>query len=461
MRFVANLRQATIDAFAAQNVEPAAFLLSSHRVSPASLRAAAVVRGLGLPLFSDNGTKPLIDGAIKLFAGQAKPIRDTVKALRRQVGHVPRGKDIPGALRQTASELADAVVAHATTVSSAIDADELLALQLSMNPTDLIAQEDFATACLIALDLERETTGWAVSRFETRNRRSLRLWKRVAHDPRCSGIRVYAVLSAMDYNTARSAARLAAAEGVAHAALGIAGITLDPSATDFLVFGKATFRLDRPAPRRYVRLAQIVRGLADGYSEVGTALSGFHCLGLGAPPLLPIPAAALSETTAVTTDATSPIHDAVRDHVLYDPERDGRRADTVGIVRRILGGGDWPFLSPFTQAFRAQFGHDPHGARVTWEQLGRPPVTAGVLEAANGLTAALPLFSEADPNVRTVASKTRIAHNHWVLGELCTSLPDRAGRHDLALSALNRLLAESTSTSTTRGLAAALQVLGL
>lgn len=459
MRFVANLRQETIESFAAQDIQPAAYLLSSHRVTPATLESAAAVRELGLPLFADNGTKLLIDDTIGLFAEPAKAIRDAVKELRRRLGRIPRGNDIPPDLRTAASNLADAVVKHATNVSEEIDAGELLEAQLSMTPIDLIAKEDFATACLIALDLERETTGWAVSRFETRNRRSLRLWKAVADDPRCQDIRVYAVLSAMDYNTARAAGRLAAAAGVAHAALGIAGITLDPSATDFFVMGTASLRLDEPAPRRYVRLAQILRGLSDGYSDVDATLESFHCLGLGAPPLLPIPAAAVSEATSVTTDATSPIHDAVRDRVLYHPEKNGQRVNTRTIVQRIVNGEDWPFLSPFTKAFREEFGHDPEQARDFWEAEGRPAITAALLESPSTLTAAVPLFSEADPDLRIVASKTRIAHNHWVLGEICNAFPDEPGRHDLAFAAIASLLANSTSGTTSRGLAAALRVL--
>jgi hypothetical protein len=459
MRFVANLRRDTIDAFAEEDIQPAAYLLSSHRVTQSALQAATTVRGLGLPLFADNGTKPLIEDTVEFFDERAKAIRLAVKEVRRQLGRVPRGSDIPSELREAASDLADEVVKHATDVSERIDPQEILDLQLSMAPTDLIAQEDFATACLIALALERETTGWGVSRFDTRNRRSLRLWKRVAEDPRCESVRVYAVLSAMDYNTARSAGRLAAAAGVTHAALGIAGITLDSTATDFFILRTAAITLETPAPRRHVRLAQILRGLADGYSDVGKVIESFHCLGLGAAAMFPIPAAALSDDTVLTTDATSPIHDAVNDRVVYDAEEDGERASTREIVQRIVGGGDWPFLSPFSKTFREQFGHDPERARVSWESQGRPPMTDQLLETPSDLTTALPLFSESNPNIRLAAMRTRIAHNHWVLGEVCDALRDKPGRHELAFAAIGTWLSRPTSATTTRGLAAVLQVL--
>lgn len=460
MKFVANLRNETIDAFGDQGIQPAAYLLSSHRITPSTLEAAAVVRGLGLPLFADNGTKPSITDTINRFKDAAEEIRLSVKALRKEIGEIPRGKQVPPELRDKSSNLADEVIDHATEISEAIDSEALLKAQLSMNPTDLIAQEDFATACLIGLGLERETTGWSISRFDTRNRRSLRLWKRVAEDPRCNGIRVYAVLSAMDYNTARSAGRLAAASEANHLALGIAGITLDPSATDSFVMGRASLKLEKVAPRRYVRLAQIMRGLAEGYLEAGgNAIQNFHCLGLGAPFLLPIPPAAHRQHTHLTTDATSPIHDAVRDRVLYDPEKDGDRASTREIVQRIVNGGNWPFLSPFSQAFREQFGHRPEDAREAWEALGRPAITHQLLETDNDLTDALPLFAEADEDLRKIALRTHIAHNHWVLGRI-TEVFDTStdGRREIALVAIVRAVT-GASMITGLGLRAALQVL--
>ena len=458
MRFVANLRNETIGAFAEQGIQPAAYLLSSHRISPATLAGASKIRELGLGLFADNGTKPLIDATLESFKDAASSVRDDVKAIRRAVNRIPRGKDIPSSLRQKADELAEEVVDHATALSEDIDSDVLLTAQLSMDPTDIIAQEDFATACLIGLDLERETTGWPVSRFDTRNRRSLRLWRSVVDDPRCEGRRVYAVLSAMDYNTARSAGRLAARAGVRHAALGIAGITRDPSATDFFVMQTSTIPIRPPVPRRYVRLAQILRGLADGFGDVRGSLQTFHCLGLGAPPPFPIAALAMPEATQVTMDATSPIHDAVRDRVLYDPQDDGNRISTRKIVARIVNGGDWPFLSPFSRAFRKEFGHDADLAREAWDTLGRPPITEQLLAMRSALTDHLPLFSEADPGIRAIAAKTWIAHNHWVLGQVAEALPDDATRHQSARKSLDRWLSKPSSV-TTRGLAAALQVL--
>jgi hypothetical protein len=459
MLFVANLRAETIDAFAAEKIQPAAYLLSSHRITPATLAEAERVRELGLPLFADNGTKPLIDLTLADFKDAARAIATEVRDIRHALGRSPRGQDIPKALRRAAGDLADAVVDATVARSKAVDTDALIDLQMSMAPTDLIAQEDFATACLMGLGLEREITGWPVSRFETRNRRSLRLWARVVSDPRCAGIRVFAVLSATDYNTAIAAGRLAAEAGVTHAALGFAGINLDRSAVDSYVLGHASIGLERPVPRRYVRLAQIVCGLAEGFRQAGGTLAAFHCLGLGAPVMFPIVAAGFDSGTTVTMDATSPIHDAVRDRVLYDASADGDRASILEIVRRIVAGGDWPFLGPFTVSFRRKFGHDPKAARAWAAENGHDTIEREHLSTPSALTRALPLFTAADPDIFAAARKTWIAHNHWVL-DLVGGQLSGAGRRAAALASLARQIDDAPSlTVTVKGLAAAREAL--
>ncbi|MBV6457931.1 MAG: hypothetical protein HONBIEJF_01051 [Fimbriimonadaceae bacterium] len=458
MKFVANLRQETIDAFVAQPKYLAAYLLSSHRITPATLEAAAHVRALGISLFADNGTKPLIEQTIGEFEQRARVLSSELRSLRRRLGRVPRGRDVPREIRAKSKQLATDVVNRATKVSEAIDTTDLSALQLSMRPTDLIAQEDFAIGCLIGLGLEREMTGWSVQDVDRRNLRSLTLWRRVADDPRCADINVFAVLSAVDYNTARSAGRLASLAGVKNVAVGLAGIMLDSSATDFMVFDTACFKLAKPVARRYVRLAQVLRGFAKGFADTGVKLERLHCLGLGAPALFPIVAKALGETTRITADATSPIHDAVRDRVLYDPEKDGVRESTWEIVGHIVKGGSWAFLSPFTRNFRTEFGHHVGKSRLAWKALGRPPISQSFLEVPSEVTEALPLFSDAESAIQVIASKTRIAHNHWVLGQIAASLQDKKGRHRLALAAIDRWLSEE-QTVTSRSLSVARRIL--
>ncbi|WP_299587863.1 hypothetical protein [uncultured Microbulbifer sp.] len=457
MRFIANLRRQTLDAFASHLVSADGYLLSAHRITNPNLQLAVEVRNRGLPLFADNGTKQLIDSVIAKFSQSARAVTLEVKMLRRQLGHLPRGREVPLSLRKQADALAESVLTDCTERSESIDTNQLIQRQLSMNPTDLIAQEDFTSTCLVALDLEREITGWSVERIAARNRRSLRLWQKVAEHRLCQGLTTYAVLSAMDYNTARHAGQLAAEAGVSSAAMGLAGVCGDLNATDFYVSGRASFKLARPVPRRYVRLAQVLKGIAEGYRDRNATLQRFHCLGLGAPSLLPIAAAALPAETTVTADATSPIHAAAKDRVLYDPENFGDRASTKEIVERILNGGNWPFLSPFTKSFKQRFGHDPEGARRWWTTLGNPSISREILREPSDLTSSLPLFCEADQQVRPIARDTWIAHNHWVLGELTEG---RSGpqRREFAHRIIDHWL-DGPLTTTSRGLGVAKRIL--
>lgn len=383
-----------------------------------------------------------------------------MREIRRQIDRTPRGKDVPSDLRQRASDLARRVVDECTQLSERIDAEDLLEQQLSMGPTHLIAQEDFAVACLLSLNLERETTGLDTEFFRRRNRRSLRLFERVFNDPRCQDVKVYAVLSAMDYNTARDAGTLAAQSGADHVAVGMAGIMLDATAVEFFVMGHGTTRLEEVAPRRYVRMAQILRGVADGYWTEGRRLKGFHALGLGAPTLFPVVAATFDADTDLTVDATSPIRDAVFDQVLYDPIQNVERLTRIAIVSNIVRGNDWPFVCPFCLRFRQEFGHSAEAAIKWWEEAGKPRLQSDHLSKAKPLAKAAPLFARLSETTEREAQRVHIAHNHFVVDQLAEQVLDGDDRRQRAIEKMEELLdRESLSVVTMRGLRAARAIL--
>ncbi len=454
MWFVANLRERTIEAFGRHGIQPDAYLLSTHRITSAALAHAHALRDEGVPLIADNGSKALIDQVLDVFGQPADGIWDRVRDIRRAVGRTPRGQDVPDELRQGASALAHDVVDFATELSEQVDPEALLDAQLSMRPTSIIAQEDFAVACLLALNLERETTGWRIASFERRNIRSLGLWERVADNPRVKDLTVYAVLSGADYNTAHAAGRLAADAGVQDVAVGCAAFMLDRTAVDFYTLGTANFRLTQPSLRRYVRFTQVIAGIRDGFAARRRPLRSLHTLGLGAPVMFPVLAAAATAAVQLSTDATSPIHDAVRGGELYDPEAHGARVPMHRIVARVLKGQAWPFVCPFCQHFRDEHGHDPRTAIAIWEQTGQPDPDSVFLDNPD-LGAALPLFAGTDPD--GLARRTHVAHNHWVLGELGRTVPDEA-RWDWAMRQIAALLS-GASLSTSRGLTASVEIL--
>jgi hypothetical protein len=93
MSFVANLRPRTITAFAQEQMQPDAYLLSSHRLTRRTLRHAHAIRDQGLALFADNGSKQLIDDIIAAFSDAARPIATEVRTIRRRIGETPRSID--------------------------------------------------------------------------------------------------------------------------------------------------------------------------------------------------------------------------------------------------------------------------------------------------------------------------------------------------------------------------------
>lgn len=445
MKFFTNLRPQSITAFEAHDYEPKAWLLSTHRLNEQTLKHALDLRKRGVPLFSDNGTKQLIDKTMKKFRKKAGKISKEIAAIKEELGHHVKENDLPLDIKQKSAKLARKVIRKCVKLSEKLDWEELLEDQLSMKPTHLIAQEDFATACLIGLNLEREYTGLSKEELAKRNLRSLKLWDRVANDSRCKKIKVYAVLSGMDHETALDAGKLAARKGATHVAWGIASIMLDMNTVDFYRVGKSETALEKPVRRRFVRFAEIIRGLVEGYEVEGKRLEGFHGLGLGAPILFPILALEMDPDTEVTIDSTSPILNAVRLNTLFDPERDGDRVSFIKIVERILDGGEWSFLCPFCKKFRADFGYKPDAARKWWVDNGKPKITNKDLEAGKPLSKMVPLFTKHEKP--SMVDNCRISHNHWVIEHFLDQVPLGDGRISWAEKKIDEMISyETTST---------------
>ncbi|QTF93823.1 hypothetical protein, partial [Halomonas sp. BM-2019] len=220
--------------------------------------------------------------------------------------------------------------------------------------------------------------------------------------------------------------------------------------------GTATHHLERPSARRYVRLTQVIAGLRDGFAEAKRPLRSLHALGLGAAVLFPLYAAAAPAQAELATDATSPIHDAVRDRVLYDLHHHGARRSLIRIAEHLLNGDDWRCPCPFCSAFKSTHGHAPEEARAAWQQAGRPAVDRALLDDMAGLATAIPLLAGRDPERH--ASRTHIAHNHWVLGALARETPQGAGRGEWALARM-QALRSGASLTVDRGLEAGLAML--
>ena len=457
MRFVANLRAQSIEAFTALDYKPDGWLLSVHRLNNRSLNYAHYVRRKRVRLFADNGSKAIIDEVIKENKESAKKIQDNIKKVETRINRRANFEDLPENIVSTANDLASSVVDKCVDKSDSLDSTLILEQQLSMNPTHIIAQEDFAVACLIALNLDRQVTGNSVNDFEKRNKRSLKLWSKVMKEPRCKKRRVYAVLGAVDYDTAYSAGRIAARKGVENIAVGMVGILLDLSTvTSFNIRGKEV-NLDNPVRRRYPRFMQILAGLSDGYRSLKKSIKGFHALGLGTPTMFPILVGLMHDVNYTSTDSTSPIHAVVKQNTLFDPTRNGDRMSLSRIVTRILSGAEWECEGPFCSSFMNMMRHNTDAARRWWESHGRPKIEDSHLEFGEPIANALPLFSNAFDS--PFLDNTRIAHNHWAMSKLTGNVPRiKRRRKGWALKKIDEMLTYE-SEMTARGLRIAKKIL--
>lgn len=448
-RFFTNLRPATVASFERSGYTPDAWLLSSHRLDNETESLAEWVRDGDRDLFADNGTHPFISQVVDLHAERLAPLARDIRRLRRSLPdkrRIPMPSEVPRELTERAREAAHTVAADVDRVLGAHSLEHVLSAQLTMRPTHLVAREDFAVGCLLSLGLEREITRLPVSWFRARNRITLDFWEAVAGDPRIRGIDVYATLGAMDYNTAKAAADEAARRGVDRVALGFAGINRDSTFAERYLAGQWR-TLSGPAPRRYVRVAEIICGIRDGYREAGARLRAFHALGLGARDQFPTLAAGFDWFTQLSTDATSPLHDSVRDRIFYDEETWGDRLHLSEAAEHVLSGHPWPFACPFCPYIKDRFHHDPDAARRWWSSAGERKVTVADLHPDEPLGAALPLFATARGPATSVQTRARTAHNHWVVDRLSDQVPSRK-RAEWGLDKLSEL--EGMRTRATR-----------
>ncbi len=457
-RFITNLRDQTMESFADTGYRPGAWLLSTHRINSTLLTHSETVRDRGAILFADNGTKPLIDLTVNHFRDEQQALRTEIKTLRRSLPdkrRIPKPSELPRDLRQRTSDAAHAVLDFVDKQLTGETVDSIHQRQLLMNPTHMIVKEDYAIACLIALGLEREISGWPVSYFDRRNRITIDFWRQAVELDDTNERRQYATLSAMDYATAKSGARLAALAGVQDVALGFAGINSDPSYARVFRL-PYRYHLTGNAPRKYIRTAEILLGIRDGYREAGRHLRAFHALGLGATAQYPLLLRVFDDQTWLSVDATSPVKDAVQDLVYYDERNRGDRLSVVEGASELVAGMPWTFESPFLNQCRDRLGLDIRSAQDWWGDQGQRKIDKADLTPDGPLGRALPVYATGRGSQTAYQQQVRIAHNHWVCDLLAGRAPSsrRAQWADAEIDAL----IESRSRSTQWGLMAAREI---
>jgi hypothetical protein len=207
----------------------------------------------------------------------------------------------------------------------------------------------------------------------------------------------------------------------------------DDYSTDRVHIGRRVVRFGENLPRRYLRTALAARGFMDGYAKAaGGPPQAFHFLGLGAPIMMGVVAAAFSATPLLTFDATSPIKDATSGS-LYTTKPAYLKLRTRAVARSVADGRtQWACPCRFCREFSAR--HPPSYAAAHRWGSAHPgvSVTAADLRPGGDLYDALPLLSEPPSGpLRREVTYARMGHNHWVLCEVCADLRYHSERNTL------------------------------
>jgi hypothetical protein len=457
--FFVNLKKQSHEFFEEFGALPKHWLLSSHRVTPSTQAIAEAIVPSGDALMADNGTIEFIRATDALFEEEGDGIRADYSALCKSLPdkrRTPYTTEVPESLRDRAIALFDTVADHVDQLFAAIEPETQTDIQFAMGADHLVAKEDWTIACLLGMGIERELLGFSSGRFVTRNKQSLRGLADVESDARAAGLIVFATLAATDYTVAKAVGREAAQAGARNIALGFAGLNKDNTYTDVTFCPRRRF-LENPGPRRYVRLAEIVCGLRDGYREAGCVLERFHALGLGARTMWPILVAGFDRETIISVDATSAIRDAEGPSpVIYEPGVPYSRVPVKEVASHLVEFGALPFHSPVLDHALAALPCDVDAATDYMRENNITDISHDALRTPNPLSGMLPLFAN---GTGTAEAGRFMAHHNYAVSIDYADRLEQGGK-ELAVSHLVEMREKTGISITTKnGARAALDVL--
>lgn len=434
-----NLRAATHDRTFERSLGWPGYL-----VAPDYLTRAGATFVAALPatreVMVDNGRFDEVGRISGQFAGQAQAV---LGGLTDRTGRPVTAVD--AVLSRLSSSSADALAELASQVADAVAGSGggmTREAQLELEPTAVIGHEDILAACLLRLGFHVDLLARGRERLRARNRAVARAAVREARSLPGSGVRIHAVASAHDYDTAFDAGREFAAAGVEHAALGFGAYMADDSYVGSYKARGRRVALERRVPARYLRTALVAKGLWDGWAQVGGAPRSFHFLGLGAPIMVGIVAVAAVETPLLTFDATSPIRDAV-EGTLYVDDPAPLKVRTRRVAQLMMDDPRyrWRCQCPFCRRFLAQAPFDLDAARAWRADHPQRAIAAGDLSGVAPLASALPLLAEPRGGpARKAVDVARMGHNHWVLRRIVSQVA-RQGSRDALLGHVDGVVA--------------------
>jgi hypothetical protein len=423
--FVANLKPYTVRR-GAGNRRFGAYLLSVDYRKDFRDLAREVVDD-GVALCADNGNFDLIRKFVADHAATAKGLEGERRRLR--VGTIPTAlRDRYRALAANIRVASDAAT-NASRIASTVSA------QLEMEPTYLVAMEDFTVATMtgLGIDAEHFQLGSAFYRATAKRAVDFAVETAGGRYGRCRAT-AFAGLHSADYDSARIAGRVAGEAGVAGIATGLGFALQDSGYTDHLIENGKRISLTARVPRPYVRVAEIVAGLHEGYVAASRQRPCFHALGVGTPILLPLLAALGDGRTYTGTDSTAPIADgwSAPTISLYVDEPAPLKLKGYRIVEEWLSNGrEWSCRCPYCNSFERTYPHRVDEAARWWKAQGKPRLANKSMSSSSPLTRWLPLFGNAaDAGLRFAAAMARVGHNHWVLQRIEASVRNHSGSHD-------------------------------
>jgi hypothetical protein len=458
--FFVNLKKHSYEFFEEHSTLPDAWLLSSHRATGSTLEIARQCAKRSLAMMADNGTIAFIRAHTERFADEAEPIARHYRSLRRGLPmsrHTPYQTEVPDDLRASARKLFSDLCEAVDEAFANIDPADQTYIQLQMDPTHVIAKEDWSVAVLLGLGIERELLGYATRQYVSRNRMSIAEATKLQSQADWQSRDIFATLAATDYTTAVAAGKEAAKAGIENVALGFAGLNADNSYTDTSYYPRR-HRLKQPGPHRYVRLAEIMLGLRDAYRQAPTVLRKIHVLGLGSRIMWCIPAATLDDWTEISIDSTAPIKDAEGPApIVYDPDTLDGRVPVSRLAGHWIEMGKLPFDSPILSRGLEVLQCDATRARRALEQMGESSPRHELLRTGNALADALPLFANGPGT--TIAGHFLANHNFWASIRAADAIPED-GRREWALCQLRDVAGQADASVTVRnGAKAVLELL--
>lgn len=373
-------------------------------------------------LLIDNGNFGRIGAIQQKFSERAAVLTRRIRKMEEKLNHSVRRSQVPSTLVRQFNALAHAVEVAA--VKSQVSRQTVLSRQQALSGDAIVGAEDIVPAVWMALDIEPA--------YMQASRESMRARNRAVARQAAIEIRslnpnktYYAVATAASYASAYDAGAEFALAKIRNLAIGLGGSMADDNYTDHVMLGNKIVDFGRKLPNRYIKVASFARGLADGYRSVARAMPDrIHCLGLGAPIMLPVVTLCFWGAQQLSFDAMSPLLDAVEGTMYVDqPSLLKVRTRQVAYKLATVRGATWTcpcfFCREFVNAYPFQYAI----GRAWYSQTRSASVSASELRERGRLYRAYPLLSEPSTRERRQAvTYARMGHNHAALQRIARRL---------------------------------------